>query len=832
MTPRSQETAFQQESETIIFGRVPGVKIPSFVVLKNLPDIKAGKKTPSKPPKKKERLAFRNTGMYRKYKPGIISRKEWDIRRQYLDSSKEACRDPRPIARVKYRRWAKCTEPGYDRNSPYIDIRTEEERREHQETVFNKFKKRYPLHPSREHMTEVHAEALQMLSRAYPTNHVYEKDYERIAVVHSIEDFHSEDSRTGIIEDIKKHNFMALDAEDHQVPRDCRERMKHPETGVKVCEPDHRFYFRKCYYIMISSLTGKIMIIHMPSLYGTDWDEVVKTYAPVRYLLDYLPAEFRQLLEDHRIVKAGSALLAQEYGNRLRRPGFVPMANVCTRRVFHFWHSMRWAAGYQPQPGQKTIISREFKEKNQGYGLEPAMRYMLDYNQLPRPADLAAKGKVYEWEINPEDADDYFKRHTHTAHYTYIHADTTGPAALALVLLLKILSLPKDSQFAGNVIQFEEGMSIGHSVYKLLSQFFRCMPGQKNEVIKILTERFKNGKKSSKTVPELVVGPSSSSSEVPQPSTGAIPKKTGTVYPGLTVEDEPLELRRITFEEGVNVEPIKRGGVRFIYKRNFVLQEATQTDPELPKNCPLCNKNHRPINCPVATSWERSRERALLKGKMSVKNVPSSFMSCDYPYCEDNKDHVRSVCPAMHHLCQECDKRGHFEKRCKYIVNPQKAFGIFRSYATSGVLTRHGIPEPKAVVANKALHDPEREPPHLHVLEAGYYYPPPELRGDLVRGKIHVYDEELRFMHPEKHIPILFDQPALAFIADEATRLAAIQEFPHYELKTRNEQRKESRERLADEFEPVIPEVDLVYIERSIEIGSRGRTQGDRPIAS
>ena len=809
MTPKSTETAFQQESETIIFGRVPGVKIPSFVVLKNLPDHKPGKKKPTKPPKKVERLPFRQTGMYRRYAPGILTPEEWDIRREYLDLSKEECSQPQPVPSVRYPKWRRCTDPGYDTNNPAMHIKTEKDRKNDQEAVFQKFKKLYPLHPSRKHMAQVHEEALNKLSRAYPTSHLYEKDYDRIAVVHSLEEFHAEDSRIGLIEDIKRHNFMALDAEDHQVLRDCRERMEHPETGVKVCEPDHRFYFRKSYYFMISSLSGKMMIIHTPSLYGKDWDEVIKTYKPIKYLLDYLPVEIRQLLEDHRIVKSGSAIIEQEYGNRLKRPGFVPMATACTRRIFHFWHSMRWSPGYQPQPGRKTLPSMELKEKDQGYGLDPAMRCMLDYSLPPRPLPLADKHKIYWWEINGNEADDYFKRHTYPTHYIYIHADTTGPAALSLVLLLKILSMPRDQIYAGNVIQFEEGLSLGHSIYKLLSQFFRCMPNQGEEVAKILNERYKAKKKS-----DPVTGPSSSTTqaEVHQ-SAGAAPKTKGSTYPGLTVENEPLDLKRITFEEGVEViQTNQRGGVRFRYKRNFVLQEATQIDPELPKGCSLCNGDHRPINCKIAASWKRSRFRALEQGKMSIKNVPSTFLLCDYPYCEDPRDHTRATCPYMHHRCQECDHRGHKESRCKYLINPQKNFGIFRSYATSGVLTQHGIPEPKAVTASKAEQDPERAPPRLHVLEAGYYNPPPELRGDLIRGKIYIFDEELKYMHPKKHIPIVYDKPALARIADEKDRIAAIKSFPHYVMKTRNEQRTESRERL--DFEPAPAEIDRVYVER------------------
>ena len=741
--------------------------------------------------------------MYRPYKPGILSEAEWDIRRQYLDTSKEPRQQPRPIPRVKYCKWKECTEPGYDTNNPAMEIKTEKERKDHQAAIFKKFKNRYPLHASRKHMAKVHEEALNMLSRSYPTSYLYEKDYERIAVVHSLEEFHAEDSRIGFTEEVKRHNYMAVDAEDHQVPRDCRERMKHPITGVKVCEPNHRYYFRKNYYFLLSTLTGKMMVIHMPSLYGKDWDAVIKTYAPVKYLLDYLPVEIRQLLEDHRIVKSGSAILEQEYGNRLKRPGFVPMATACTRRAFHFWHCMRWSPRYQPQPGKKSY-SMIFEEKDQGYSLEAAMREMLDYRPPPRPLALAAKHKTYEWEVNANRAEDYFKRHTYPTHYIYIHADTTGPAAIALVLLLKILSLPRDQLFAGNVIQFEEGLTIGHTVYKLLSQFFRCMPDQGEEVARILQERYQSKKKSS----DPVAGPSSQDQ-----ASGIAPKVQGAVYPGLTVENEPLVLKRITFKEGVDIIPVPRTkGVRFQYKRNFVLQEATQIDPELPEGCSLCNKDHRPINCTVAASWTRSRTRALKEGKMSVKNVPSSFLMCDYPYCDDPRGHTRIACRAMHHRCQECDKRGHFEWRCKYLINPQKSFGIFRSYAASGVLTKHGIPESKASVATRAEHNPERSPPYLHVLEAGYYKPPPELRGDLVRGQIYIFDEELQYMHPTKHIPILYDQPALARIADEKDRLAAIKSFPHYVMKSRNEQRLESRERLS--FVPAPEEMDMVYAER------------------
>ena len=798
MTQEESKHAFQRESETIIFGRVPGVKIPSFVILKNLPDHKPGKKKPAKQAKKIKRLPFNETGMYRPYRPGYLSEKEWDVRRQYSTNAK--VQEPRPIARVKYCKWKKCTDPGYDINNPAMEIKTENERIQHQEDIFKKFKKKYPLHPSRSHLTQIHEEALNKLSRTYPTSHLYERDYERIAVAHSLEEFHAEDSRIGFTEDVKRHNFMAFDAEDHQVPRDCREILRHPVTGVKVREPDHRFYFRKNYYFMMSSLSGRMMILHTPSFFGSDWDEVIKTYAPIKYLLDYLPVEIRQLLEDHRIVKSGSAIIEQEYGNRLKRPGFVPMATACTRRVFHFWHCMRWSPGYQPQPGQKTTLTTELKEKDQGYALDPAMRCMLGYTPPPRPLLLADKHKIYQWEINGYEAEDYFKRHTFPTHYIYIHADTTAPAAIALVLLLKILSLPRDQLFAGNVIQFEEGLSLGHAVYKLMSQFFRCMPRQGEEVARILQERFEAKKKS-----DPVAGPSQ--------DTGAVPKKKDAVYPGLTVENEPLVLRRITFEEGVEIIPLPRtGGVRFRYHRNFVLQEATQVDPELPKGCSLCNGDHRPINCPITASWTRSRSRALQKGKMSVKNIPSSFLLCDYPYCDDPRDHTRIICPAMHHLCQECDKRGHFESWCKYLINPQKSFGIFRTYAVSGVLTKYGIPEPKAAAATKAEQNPERNPPFLHVLEAGYYYPPPELRGDLIRGKIYIFDEELKYMHPTKHIPIVYDQPALARIADEKDRIAAIKSFPHYEMKTRNEQRLESRERM--DFQPAPEGLDRIYIER------------------
>ena len=848
--PPGQSTS-RASTSSVVFGKTPKLQVPPFTFIQSLPERppEGSGKIEQSPPRKIKLLPYEQTGMYRRIRHTHITDEEWTYRSQWIDTSKESIKRIEPTYRHMNPYWHSYRREGYDLNNPNIQVKKREDRHDEYARIKTKFQNKYPLHPSRSDAAELREEALELLSRSYPSKYLYEDDHRRIGVVHSLAEFEEIDNCIGLTRDIKRHHFMTIDIEDLNLRGDYRERIRHPITGKQLAEPDHRFYFRRSLYLLIGTLSGRIMLFHMPSLYGDDFDEVMSTWRPIKYMLDYLPPVIRRLLENHRIAKTGSAIIEQEYVNRLKKPGFIPIASACTRRIFHFWHRMRWANDYRPQPGPLPDPMKPLNSYDEGYSLTYAMEFMLDFKLPPPQRGLKKKYQIYFWECVRGQTQDYFKRHTHATHYLYQYADTVAPAAICLVLLLKILSLPADQTFAGQMINFDKDIPVGNAIYRLISPHFRCMPGQKEDVARVLDRLYRpkkfHGKRphQEEEEPHLQAkqrrivsasgpsGPGAGQSAIQVtmsyqegPNPFSYPSKASSIavsssmgaYPELMIEAEPLEIPRISFEDGVDIRPMKdRKGVRFDYKRKFVYQEAIVPDPQLPKGCPLCNKEgHCPVDCHVAELWDTWHKRAVRRGKKPASSLPSKYKSCDYPHCLDRLSHTRDVCPALHHLCYECDRRGHFEVECRHLTDLQQLFGTFRTYAPHGVLTKHGVPESKKARASRDRNHPERKQPEPHILEAGFHRCPPELRGEAVRFKIHIYDEELRFIHPTKHIPILYDQPALARIADEATRIAEIKKFPHYVLKTRNELRQEGLDKMAEEYVPAPEEHDLAYQER------------------
>ena len=62
---------------------------------------------------------------------------------------------------------------------------------------------------------------------------------------------------------------------------------------------------------------------------------------------------------------------------------------------------------------------------------------------------------------------------------------------------------------------------------------------------------------------------------------------------------------------------------------------------------------------------------------------------CTYDLCDSLDTHLIATCPALHHTCNTCHHRGHFEDKCHRGINSlfQKRFATFQEYRDKGLLT-------------------------------------------------------------------------------------------------------------------------------------------------
>ena len=449
------------------------------------------------------------------------------------------------------------------------------------------------------------------------------------------------------------------------------------------------------------------------------------------------------------------------------------------------------------------------------------MPYILDFKPVKKPIELE-NGVIYQWNCLYNLMDDPWKRHTHGVHYLYMYQDGLAPGAIALVFLLQILAHPSGYEFENGPYKIDPKRSIGTAIQQILSRHYRCLSDQ-SEIVEQIVSQFNKRLSRKRTHDEslqiVIDNKKSKVSQYPRPSgpksvtppssdrplrftfTGMepVPKTYAKV-------SKPVYVPIIPYNKGVTiVQSQQRGRVHFRYNRPYALQEASKINPTLPPNCCICNEDHAFQECPTIKKWDKWNARARANGKHMTDNVPNQYKTCIYPYCKKWTTHLRDVCPAMHHRCQLCKVMGHFEDQCEKLPTLNILFGIYRTHAPYGVLTRFGVPEPKALWEARLAKDPNSQP-RLHVLEWGFFPPPPEMQGNKVRPKLIIFDEELRFICRRKNIPVLFAHPAIAQITNEQQRITVIKAEPYYELFTSDQTRDHVRSVCEQIYTPVTDE--------------------------
>ena len=778
---------------------------------------------------KPKSLPFEKTGMYAKFpiKPvGQLSQEEVYFRQEQC-RGKGQPRNPRPSVKHLPNKWRPFRGPGYDSNNPNVRVENAETRKKERDETYKRFSRRYPLHQDNEAYKRLRDEALYLLERTYPSANLYSDDHQRYAIVHSLEEFREAEKRIKFMADVKQHHFMSLDMEDINLKGDCVTKIMSPRTQATLTEPNWRFYFRRSYYLIVATLTGKVIIFHMPSLFGADIFNVLSTWRPVRYLIDYLPEVIKDALEDPNIINSGSAIVEQEFENRLRSPDFVPLANVCTRRVFKEWHDNGWSLDYEPVPHKEYNPLIPLEKCNEGFSLKHAMDYILDFKPVEKPIELEG-GVLFQWNCIYKLISDPWKRHSHDVHYLYMFQDGLAPGAIALVHLLKILSLPRNFEFKNGSYDLDPRRSIGTAIQQIWNRHYRCLTDQEDIVEYLMAQfdkRTARKRKYNHLFEEQEDGNESAASQSSRPSgpkavtppqLAGHPKVNQPVrftFHGMqpcpetySTVSRPVYVKSISYEKGVTVVPSQqRGHVHFRYSRPYALQEASKINPRLPQNCCICDGDHKLESCPVTAKWDLWNARARENGKHMTNHIPSQYKSCIYPYCKDWGTHTREVCETLHHRCQLCKVMGHFEDQCKKLPNLGTLFGVYRTHAPYGVITKFGVPEPKALWEGRLAKDPNAQP-RLHIMEWGFFPPPSSMCGNRVRPKLIIFDEELRFICRRRNIPVMFVHPAIAEIKDEQQRLLIIKAEPYYELFTADQTRDHIRAVCEQVYVPVTDE--------------------------
>ena len=728
--------------------------------------------------------------------------------------------NPRP--RWETINWKPSTEPGFDKNNPGMNIKSAKEHQTYENKVKEKFAKLHPLHRDRGHQSELYEKALHLLSKSFPSNDLFQDDHHRIGYVASVEDFASEDERIGLTKDIQRYGLLSIDVEDRAEPGDCREAIYVSSEVGYAKEPFHRFYFRRCQYVLVSNLAGAVMVFDMPQLIGSDIDGVIRTWRPVKYLIDYLPPIVKELLESPEVINIGSAIVEEEFEKRFAAPHFIPLRNVDTQRLFQWWHDNGWSPKYEaPNEG--------------GFGMEAALLHILDF-EVPLPGPLF-KGVLYQWLKINSTINDFFKRHRYKETYSYMLADIRGAPAIGLVVLLKVLGQAESKMYDGNAMEVngdylmkvEQSKDIRSALFELFIPSFRYAQGQGPAAENIIArreirasdaddvldchQRVKASRKRKHEEEEWAVNAKRSK----RSGTHSCMVSQGTkrrVIRDKCLENKPLQVKTISYSKGVTIGRNTRSRkIKFIYDVEYAYQEANKNSPTLPHTCSLCNKeDHQPVRCPVAQRMERIAKKSKEQDKLPPEHFPRRLRRCTYPWCDDPLSHLKSTCPVMHHRCEKCDLMGHLESWCEYKDSIEQMYGDFQGHASDGVLTRfirEASVKNKRKCASKGL-----PPPPLPILEIGFFRPPVILRGIQVRSKLKFEMSELRYIDIETQQPVIYRYPCFAFMSDKKKRLAAIKKIPHYLMKSaadwkRIAQSKGDERDHADTDEEVTPNPSL-----------------------
>ena len=159
-------------------------------------------------------------------------------------------------------------------------------------------------------------------------------------------------------------------------------------------------------------------------------------------------------------------------------------------------------------------------------------------------------------------------------------------------------------------------------------------------------------------------------------------------------------------------------GVHNGYDYHIILPNRFRVRPNVAegRNCQVCGLKEHKKGCPYIAYMKRKKE-----------NDPESWdIACDYPFCDNRKNHKTVMCPSLHARCYSCHVRGHTAEYCYVPQSPKER--AYKAHCHKGFLTKRALTRAElaaALAANGAEGMTEEGLPGKDHYNAQWKFSPP-----------------------------------------------------------------------------------------------------------